>query len=166
MFDNYFKIGGLTIQNPPPVPQAEEEERPREKSRSSTKRRSSLEAGVYSQKNAKQPQNRVSSTGSNTVAKQKQPVFQKIVPGLDLNQLDKKKFLKFHQYQSQPETMRIAAAKKVDAQSHRHKKQKLLSISGDKNSNGVNNLSQIQNKTQNQTSKASIERDIKFLNDK
>jgi len=41
-------------------------------------------------------------------------------------------------------------------------KQKLLSISADKTSN---NLSQINNKTANQTSKASIERDIKFLNE-
>ena len=62
--DNYFKIGGLTIHE-------------------EVARKSSLEAGEYGQK-TKKVTGRVSSIES----KSKLPVFQKIVPNLNLKEME------------------------------------------------------------------------------
>ena len=58
---------------------------------------------VYGNKTKKQ-------TRQNSNENKKLPVFQKIVPNLNLNKIEQpqKKFIKFQQYQSQPETLRMA----------------------------------------------------------
>ena len=78
VIDNYFKIGGLTV--------ADDQQRKSEMDQ------------VYGNKTKKQT--RQSSTES-----KKLPVFQKIVPNLNLNKIEQnqqpqKKFIKFQQYQS------------------------------------------------------------------
>ena len=75
VIDNYFKIGGLTVND-------------------EQNRKSEMDQ-VYGNKTKKQ-------TRQNSNENKKLPVFQKIVPNLNLNKIEQpqKKFIKFQQYQS------------------------------------------------------------------